>query len=78
MDVHTRTVLPSAKAIEYMIIDGLKKAESYMKIADRIEDPKKFLHLTDDIMGRIESSEDAVCPFCSIQLRRPLTRYVGA
>ncbi|KAJ7916305.1 hypothetical protein B0H13DRAFT_1998218 [Mycena leptocephala] len=36
----------TAKAIEYMII------------ADRIEIPKKFVHLTDDIMNRIEDTED--------------------
>ncbi|KAJ7618503.1 hypothetical protein FB45DRAFT_931795 [Roridomyces roridus] len=48
----------TAKAIEYMIVDALKLAEPILKIADRIDDPKKFLHLTDNIKPRIEESED--------------------
>ncbi|KAJ7196961.1 hypothetical protein GGX14DRAFT_671390 [Mycena pura] len=47
----------TAKAIEYMIVDALSSAEPFMKIADQIDIPKKFLYLTDDIMTRIESSE---------------------
>ncbi|KAJ7499848.1 hypothetical protein FB451DRAFT_1206806 [Mycena latifolia] len=48
----------TAKAIEYMIVDALILADSVLKIADQIEIPKKFLYLTDDIMPRIESSDD--------------------
>ncbi|KAJ7740601.1 hypothetical protein B0H16DRAFT_1566945 [Mycena metata] len=48
----------TAKAIEYMIVDALILAEPHLKIADRIEVPRKFLYLTDDIKPRIESSED--------------------
>jgi hypothetical protein len=51
-----------AKAIEYMIVDGLILADPHLKIADRIEIPKKFVHLTDDIMNRIEDTEDPVRP----------------
>lgn len=43
-----------------MIIDALKLAEPKMKIAEQILDPKRYVHLTDDIMARIESSEDPV------------------
>ena len=43
-----------------MIIDGLLKAEPHLKIAERVLDPKKYLHLTDDIMPFIEASEDPV------------------
>lgn len=50
----------AAKAIEYMIIDGLMAAEPHMKIADRIFNPSKFLYLTDDILYRIQSSEEHV------------------
>lgn len=39
-----------------MIIDGLLAAEPYMKIAERICDPKRFLHLTDNIKDEIEAS----------------------
>ncbi|KNZ80826.1 SAM domain and HD domain-containing protein 1 [Termitomyces sp. J132] len=48
----------AAKAIEYMIIDGLLAAEPHLKIANRVDDPRKYLYLTDDIMGRIEESTD--------------------
>lgn len=45
-----------------MIVDALLAAESHLKIAEQIFDAKKFLYLTDDIVQRIESSEDSVCP----------------
>ncbi|KAJ7062807.1 HD-domain/PDEase-like protein [Mycena amicta] len=48
----------TAKSIEYMIIDALKLAEPFLKIAEQIDIPRKYLHLTDDIMTRIEASED--------------------
>ncbi|KAJ7775716.1 hypothetical protein DFH07DRAFT_901632 [Mycena maculata] len=48
----------TAKAIEYMIVDALKLAEPIMKIAEQIDNPKKFLFLTDAIMSRIEESDD--------------------
>ncbi|KAJ7683566.1 hypothetical protein B0H17DRAFT_1205073 [Mycena rosella] len=48
----------TAKAIEYMIVDALILAEPFMKIADRIEIPDEFLHLTDCIMRQIEATRD--------------------
>ena len=50
----------SARAIEYMIVDALKLAEPAMNIARRLENPKKYLHLTDHIQTEIEASEDPV------------------
>ncbi|OCH87676.1 HD-domain/PDEase-like protein [Obba rivulosa] len=47
----------TAKAIEYMLVDALLTAEPYMRIAQRIFDPRKFLFLTDNIKAIIESSE---------------------
>ncbi|TFY67525.1 hypothetical protein EVJ58_g1575 [Rhodofomes roseus] len=47
----------TAKAIEYMLIDALLAAEPHMKFARDIFDPKRYLHLTDDIRIRIEASE---------------------
>jgi len=41
-----------------MIIDALLAAEKHLKIAERIKDPRKFLHLTDAILLRIEESVD--------------------
>ena len=59
----------TAKAIEFMIVDALRLAEPVMNIARRLEDPKKYLYLTDRIQGEIEASEDPVCDtFCTIQL----------
>ncbi|EKM58979.1 uncharacterized protein PHACADRAFT_249122 [Phanerochaete carnosa HHB-10118-sp] len=49
----------TAKAIEYMIIDALLEAEPYMHIAEQIEDPKRYVHLTDDIKLRIQAT---TCP----------------
>lgn len=44
-----------------MIVDALTLAEPVMNIARRLEDPKKYLHLTDHIQTEIEASEDPVC-----------------
>ncbi|KAF9457401.1 hypothetical protein BDZ94DRAFT_233579 [Collybia nuda] len=45
----------AAKAIEYMIIDGLLAAEPILKIAERVFQPERYLHLTDNIMPQIEA-----------------------
>ena len=45
-----------------MIVDALILAEPYLKIAEQVWIPKKFLYLTDDIMRRIESSDEPVRP----------------
>lgn len=52
-----------AKAIEFMIVDALVLADPYLKISDRIFDPKRFVHLTDDILLEVERSETPVIPF---------------
>lgn len=48
-----------------MIIDALILAEPYMKIAHRVFQPDKYLHLTDEIMGWIEANEDPVSIYFS-------------
>ncbi|KDR74242.1 hypothetical protein GALMADRAFT_269180 [Galerina marginata CBS 339.88] len=48
----------TAKAIEYMIIDALLSADKHLKIAERVFDPKAYLHLTDWIMPQIEASTE--------------------
>ncbi|KAF8890397.1 hypothetical protein BD779DRAFT_1704306 [Infundibulicybe gibba] len=48
----------AAKAIEYMIIDGLLEAEPILNFAQQVFIPEKYIHLTDDIMPRIEASDD--------------------
>ena len=40
-----------------MLIDALMAAEPYLKIAGQIKSPKKYLHLTDNIMPQIQASE---------------------
>lgn len=47
----------TARAIEYMLVDALKAAEPVMQIAHQIRDPKKYVHLTDNIMARIEQCD---------------------
>jgi len=54
------TGFPLAKAIEYMIIDALLLADPHMDIAKRVDQPEKYLHLTDAIMLEIEASERPV------------------
>jgi hypothetical protein len=39
-----------------MIIDGLLAAEPHLGIAKRVQDPNRYLYLTDDIMPQIEAS----------------------
>ncbi|TFK33680.1 hypothetical protein BDQ12DRAFT_637222 [Crucibulum laeve] len=48
----------TAKAVEYMIIDGLLAAQPYMHIAERVHNPETYVHLTDDIMSRIETTTE--------------------
>ncbi|PPQ88883.1 hypothetical protein CVT25_009118 [Psilocybe cyanescens] len=48
----------AAKAIEYMIIDGLLEANRVMNFAEDVFDPNRYVFLTDEIMSRIESSTD--------------------
>lgn len=50
----------TAKAIEYMIIDALLAAEPFMKIAEQVDKPDKYVYLTDDIMPFIERSTGPV------------------
>ena len=50
-----------ARAIEYMIVDALLAAEPKMRFARHIRNPKQYVYLTDDLMPRIEASEDPVC-----------------
>ncbi|OSD01974.1 HD-domain/PDEase-like protein [Trametes coccinea BRFM310] len=59
MSLHKRIYThKTAKAIEYMIVDALTKAEPVMHIARRLEDPKEYLYLTDYIQIEIEASKD--------------------
>lgn len=51
-----------AKAIEYMVMDALLAADPYLKIADQVHDPKRYVYLTDDLLNRIESSTQEVGP----------------
>src|SRR5271163_2411319 len=43
-----------------MIIDALLSAEPHLKIAKRVFEPEKSLHLTDNIMPFIEASTESV------------------
>ncbi|KIJ33206.1 hypothetical protein M422DRAFT_35579 [Sphaerobolus stellatus SS14] len=47
----------TAKAIEFMIVDALIRADPYLQISGRINNPKRYTHLTDDILLEIERSE---------------------
>jgi hypothetical protein len=43
----------SAKAIEHMIVDALLAAEPVLEFVRHINDPRKFLQLTDHLMSYI-------------------------
>jgi len=43
-----------------MIIDALLAAEPYLRIAERVFDPEKFILLNDSILNTIESSTATV------------------
>ncbi|KAF8271686.1 hypothetical protein EI94DRAFT_1872018, partial [Lactarius quietus] len=47
----------TAKAIEHMVVDAMLAAEPYLNIAGQINDPKKYLGLTDDIRTEIQRSQ---------------------
>ncbi|KAH9963277.1 hypothetical protein BC827DRAFT_1194617 [Russula dissimulans] len=47
----------TAKAIENMMVDAMLAAEPYLKIARHIDDPKRYLGLTDDIRTEIQRSQ---------------------
>ncbi|KAF8485125.1 HD-domain/PDEase-like protein [Russula ochroleuca] len=47
----------TVKEIENMIVDAMLAAEPYLKIASYINDPKKYLGLTDDIRTEIQRSQ---------------------
>ncbi|KAF7979517.1 hypothetical protein HWV62_42088 [Athelia sp. TMB] len=46
----------TAKSVEYMIVDALLAAEPFLKIAEQVDKPEKYVYLTDDIMPTIERS----------------------
>ena len=63
----------TAIAIKYMIVDALLSADPHLKLAERIFDPEKYLHLTDTIMPIIEASTD---PVTNPSLRSSFFLYV--
>ncbi|CAK7332697.1 unnamed protein product [Dovyalis caffra] len=58
-DLH-RTVYTHAKvkAIELMVVDSLIKADGYLKISSKIQDPAEFWKIDDSIVKTIEISHD--------------------
>ena len=50
----------TAKAIEHMLVDAMLAAEPYLRIAGLIDDPQKYLGLTDDIRTEIQRSRAPV------------------
>ncbi|KAF8622436.1 hypothetical protein AX15_007020 [Amanita polypyramis BW_CC] len=47
-----------AKAIEYMMLDGLLSANKYLHFAEDVKNPHKYLYLNDSLVLRIESSNE--------------------
>jgi hypothetical protein len=57
-----------------MIVDALLKADPYLKIAERINDPRRFMHLDDSILLEVERSE---CPVSGCSYCKPQTPNLG-
>ena len=55
---YTKLTYPTAKAIEYMVVDALLAADPILDISGRIFDPERYLYLTDSILEQIECSDD--------------------
>lgn len=45
-----------------MVIDAVLEAEPYLKIADLVENPKRYVFLTDNLLNQIEESTAEVSP----------------
>jgi HD superfamily phosphohydrolase len=48
---------PVVRSIEYMISECLEKANDVLKIAESVDDPEAFIHLTDNVIQIIKFSE---------------------
>ncbi|KAG8865395.1 hypothetical protein FRB96_000285 [Tulasnella sp. 330] len=48
----------TAKAVEHMIVTALIAAEPVLHLAEAIDDPKKYLYVTDSVVEDIERSND--------------------
>ncbi|KAG8896521.1 hypothetical protein FRC01_011738, partial [Tulasnella sp. 417] len=48
----------TARAIEYMIVDALLAAEQVFHLSEAIDDPQRYLHVTDSIIEDIERRDD--------------------
>lgn len=48
-----------------MVIDALLQAEPYLKIADYVENPKRYVYLTENLLNNIEESTAKVRPLSS-------------
>ncbi|KAL6983682.1 hypothetical protein U1Q18_017060 [Sarracenia purpurea var. burkii] len=62
VDVHNIDIDPDSlkkvKAVELMLVDALTKANDYLNIASRIQDPAAFWKLDDSIIKNIEISSN--------------------
>jgi hypothetical protein len=68
---------PAAKAIEYMVVDALVAADPYLKISEQVNDPNRYVFLTDSIIEEIERSTLLVSPFGSYCPRLTYSQELG-
>ncbi|KAK2463864.1 hypothetical protein APHAL10511_004169 [Amanita phalloides] len=59
-----------AKAIEYMVLDGLLSADRHLHFAEHMKNPREYLHLNDSLILRIEASKDPELQEARAILRR--------
>ena len=51
---------PASRAIEYMVVDALLAADPYMNLSQQIDDPSRYVFLTDSVLEEIERSREPV------------------
>ncbi|KAL4067181.1 hypothetical protein V8B97DRAFT_1978480 [Scleroderma yunnanense] len=48
----------TTRAIEYMVMDALLAAEPYLKVANHVSKPDRYVYLTDYLLNKIEESTE--------------------
>ncbi|KAG8218176.1 hypothetical protein J3R82DRAFT_3727 [Butyriboletus roseoflavus] len=66
----------TTKSIEHMVIDALLEAEPHLKIANLVENPKRYVYLTDNLLNTIEASTDKELESARAIIERIRTRDV--
>ena len=56
----------TSMALDYMFGDALLAANGHLGLSSRVDDPGRYVHLTDTILHQIRQSTNEVGPYCLI------------